>query len=509
LRFGGASMTRLLVAVTSLVLALAAPATARAHHWTPWSCGLPGRPLIVDYAEISVSPAVRDTLAAARPARVLATSGLGLGKELRDGGAQTVFWEMNLKRYVGNTNSPADPATIIAAADRIYERAVVTTGCATPVIALNELQGGWVPTPWSSWNGQYRANVLQLVRRLHDRGAHAYLLVTTTPRPFTKTAEAAEWWRQLAQVADIVLQVHFNGRRLYARGPLAAGRQRRRAMRTALARFTALGISPERLGLLHGFQSGRGAGGREGLPLARWLRVVKWEVLAARQVMAETVAAGTPLGSDWSWGWGDFPTLSRVDRQKPITACVYLWARDPALCNGPQRARRARVRFNASRREGRIALAPDIECELGTDRVAAAAVARFAALRTEAGPLGRELALGSLFQRSLERRRASVSPALVMRKEHEIVAERFGGDALAYASALAAANADLATARHIIGEQLRRRAIARSLRKGLSFRRWSLRQQRRALKQTVCVRDDPPPVGIIDLTRWFPFLKLL
>jgi len=501
-------MTRTLVVVLLTALALALPANAAAHHWSPWACGLPGRPLVVDYAEISVAPAVRDTLAAARPARVLATSGLGLGRELRAGGAHTVFWEMNLKRYVGNTNSPADPATIVAAADRVYERAVATTECATPAIALNELQGGWVPTPWSSWNGQYRANVLTLVRRLYERGAHPYLLVTTTPRPFTATAEAAEWWRQMAQVADIVLQVHFNGRRLYARGPLAAGRQRRRAMRTALARFTALGISPERLGLLHGFQSGRGAGGREGLPLARWLRVVKWEVLAARQVIAETVAAGTPLGSDWSWGWGDFPTLSRVDPQKPITACVYLWARDPALCNGPRRAARARVRYNASLREGRIALDPNVECQVGADRVPTAAVDRFSALRSPEGSIGRELALGALFQRVLERRRADASSAAVARAERRVIATHFGGDASAYAAALAAANADLATARHIIGEQLRRRAIARALPRRMSFRKWSLRQQRRALARTVCVRDDPPPLGVIDLTRWLPFLRV-
>jgi hypothetical protein len=498
----------LFVVLPLLLLALAVPGRASAHHWSPWDCGLAERPLVVEYAEISVSPAVRDTFAAARPSRVLATSGAGLGRELRDAGARTVFWEMNLKRYVGNTNAPADPATIAAAADRMYERAVATTECSTPTIALNELQGAWVPTPWSAWNGQYRANVLELLRRLHDRGGHPYLLLTTSSRPFTTTVEAAEWWRQVSQVADIVLQVHFNGRRLYARGPLAAGRQRRAKMRSVLARFNALGIPNERLGLLHGFQSGRGAGGREGLPLTRWLRVVKWEVLAARQVMAETVTAGAPLGSDWSWGWGDFPTLSRVDPQKPLTACVYLWARDPALCAAPGRAARAHVRFNASRREGRIALAPNVECQVGPDEVPSAAVARFSELRADGGPIGRELALGALFERVLERRRASVSPERVARAEQEIIGARFSGDAFAYASALSAANADLPTARHIIGEQLRRRAIARTLPRGLSFRTWSLRQQRRALARTVCVRDDPPPVGIIDLTRWLPFLKL-
>jgi hypothetical protein len=501
-------MTRTLVVVLLTALALALPPNASAHHWSPTACGLPGLPLTVDYAEISVSPAIRDTFATARPARVLATSGLGLGRELREGGAHTVFWEMNLKRFVGNANAPADPATVAAAADRVYERAVVTTKCATPLIALNELQGGWLPTPWSPWNTQYRSNVLALLRRLHERGAHPYLLVTTVPRPFTTSEEAATWWREIAQVSDIVLQVHFNGRRLYSRGPLAAGRQRRRTMRVALARFYSLGISPERLGLLHGFQSGPGAGGREGLPLARWLRVVKWEVLAARQVIAETVAAGTPLGSDWSWGWGDFPTLSRIDPQKPITACVYLWARDPALCNGPRRAARARVKFNASVAEGRIALAPNVECQIGADQVATAAVDRFSALRVQETTLGRELALAALFQRVLEQRRTDVNAKAVFRAEQRVIAAHFGGDAFAYAAALAAANADLATARHIISDQLRRRAIAGALPRRVSFRKWSLRRQRRALARTVCIRDDPPPLGVVDLTRWLPFLRV-
>jgi hypothetical protein len=501
-------LTATVLVVFAALVALASAPRAAAHHWSPWACGLPGLPLVAEYAEISVAPALRDTFAAARPPLVLATNGLGLGRELRGGGAHTVFWEMNLKRLVGNTYVPADPTTVAAAADRLYERAVATTECDSPVIALNELQGAWVPTPWSAWNAQYRANVLELARRLHTRGAHPYLLVTTTPRPFTATADAAEWWRQLAEVSDIVLQVHFNGRMLHRRGALAAGRQRRTTMRAAIGRFVALGIPPARLGLLHGFQSGRGAGGREGLPLASWLRVVKWEVLAARQVHAEHAAVGTPLGSDWSWGWGDFPTLSKVDAQKPITACVYLWARNPGLCDGRGTAGRAGVRFNASLTEGSIALPPNVECLVGRDPVPSAAVARFAALRGASGPIGRELALASLFQRVLERRRASASSADVEAAERSIIVERFGGDASAYAAALAAASADVAIARHIIGVQLRRRAIARSLRGRVSFRGWALRTQRRALVRTVCVRDDPPPLGIVDLTRWLPLLDV-
>ena len=501
-------MYRLLVLAAAAAAAALAPASARAHHASPWACGLPGTPLFAEYAEIAVSPAIRATFTSVRPPLVLATSGAALAQELRDAGAHTVFWHMSLPRQVGNTTAPADPATVSDAADRLYDRAVATTQCATPVIALNELQGAWIRTPWSATNAQYRANVLALLARLHERGARPYLLVTTSPRPFTASAEAAEWWRHVSLVSDIVLQLHFNGRLLYEKGPLEAGRQRRTKMRSVVAQFTALGIPPARLGLLHGFQSGRGFGGREGLPLAHWLRVVKWEVLAGRQVIVESIEAGAPLGSSWSWGWGDFPALSRVDPQKPITACVYLWARHPALCDGPSAAAAARVRFNASVNEGSIALAPNVLCRVGAGAVAADAVERFAAIRTPKGPLGRKAALAALFQRTLERGRGSVSAEAVAREEQAIVARHFGGDPAAFAAALAAANADVAIARHLIGEQLRRRAIAASLPPRVSFHAWSLRQQRRALARTVCVRDERPALTVVDLGGWLPFLRV-
>jgi hypothetical protein len=93
--------------------------------------------------------------------------------------------------------------------------------------------------------------------------------------------------------------------------------------------------------------------------------------------------------------------------------------------------------------------------------------------------------------------------------EQAIVAARFGGDPNAYAAALTAANADLSIARHVIGEQLRRRTIAAGLPRRLSFDRWSARLQRSALPTTVCVGDARPPVQVVDLTRWLPFLALL
>ena len=78
------------------------------------------------------------------------------------------------------------------------------------------------------------------------------------------------------------------------------------------------------------FSSTRNAGGREGLqPLAKWLDVVKWEALAAKQVAGEL-----HVPTIWSWGWASF-NPSGNDPDKPIVACTYLWTRDHSLCDAP------------------------------------------------------------------------------------------------------------------------------------------------------------------------------
>jgi hypothetical protein len=46
---------------------------------------------------------------------------------------------MSLKDAVGTPAHPADPARIPAVAERLAAAAVKVTGCATPILALNEL----------------------------------------------------------------------------------------------------------------------------------------------------------------------------------------------------------------------------------------------------------------------------------------------------------------------------------------------------------------------------------
>ena len=503
---------KLLLVLALLCAGLAIPAPASAHHWTPGACGFPTQlPLRIEYAEVSVSPTILDEIfGPARPPLVLASSGVTVPPRVRALGAHTAFWQMKIERMLGTTVRPADPATIVPAADRLYERAVVSTGCRAPLIALNELQGNWLPTPWSPTNSQYRANALALVTRLHERGAHPYLMVTTTPRPYTDSPEAAGWWRQAAGVSDLVLQVHFDGPYIHRHGPVVAGRLRRSKMRRVLDQFSAIGIPPARLGLLHGFQSGHGFGGREGLPLDKWLRVVKWEALAAKQVLAERTESGAPIGSDWSWGWGDYPLLSRVDPDKHVTACVWLWARDPRLCDGPGRAASWGVSFNTSRVEGQIRLAPGVHCLFRRPRgvLASATVDELAAVGHGAAVVGRRRAASALLSWLIDSRNASVTTAEVLLAERTVIERNFAGSRAAYEAALLERKATLPIARALIADQLRRARIVRQLPRGTTFPSWTVAKQTRALATATCRRDELPAVGAPDLTAYLPFVRL-
>ena len=489
-------MLRALLAVTAVALLL--PGIARA------ACGEPeGLPLRVEYAEGAVAPAIRNELFA-RPGLVLATSSAA-ARELRAAGASTMYWQMRLDRLIGLTTAPADPATIEAAADRIYAFARSATGCDTPGIALNELQGAWLATPWSPTNGQYRANALALLRRLHERGARPYLLVITSRPPYTDSWDAAEWWRQVGAVAEIVLQMHFDSRPVSLSGPVVGSRRRRTAMRRALERFEAIGIPTSRLGLLHGFQSGPGSGGREGLPLADWLRVVKWESLAARQVIAERAERGTPLGSQWSWGWGDFPTLSPLDPEKPFVACVWLWTRDSGLCDGPARAVAAGLAFEASLTEGQLALGDGVQClvESIPASFGTASVDRLAAVTGS-----RQTALDLLFARTLEWRRAAVPWSAVVRAERRIVATRFRGRRGEYVRALGRKQARIGIARALIADQLRRRALGAGPAASSGYAAWARAERERALESTSCRLDEVPGPSPVDPAAAIGFLRL-
>lgn len=474
-------MKRLATLLLACVAAVAATGEARAQAWP---CGLPAaQPLWVDFADGTVP--FRQALFG-RSGVVVATNGIQRSAELRALGASTVYWHMSLKGIAGGPSTPAEPEHVAERASALFDLAVAATGCATPVIALNELAGATRTTPWPPEVYRYRANVLAAVSMLAGRGAHPVLLVPGKPTgqgaPFV-AGDAAAWWRDVAQHASIVRQMHFNAPHIHRKGVVLGSRARRTAMRGAIAPFLALGIPAERLGLLLGFQSGPGKGGREGLrPREAWLETVKQETLSARQVASEL-----GLASVWSWGWGTY-SENGADPDKPAAACVHLWTRDRSLCDGPAAAGPA---FPASLTAGQIALPGGVHCTTPAGPITAAEVDRLAAVTGD-----RRVALTALLTRLvLARDGGPVTAADLDRAERWLVDSGFGGDTAAYERDLSARGLDRATARSIIADQLRRQAVSASLAIASSSKGIDavLRSRLRDVRRTaICLRDELP-----------------
>jgi hypothetical protein len=426
-------------------------------------CGLPdSEPLWVDYAEASVR--FRDDVFR-RPGLVLASSGTLVPQTLREGGAQTVYWQMKMSRIVGTPSAPADPAGLPAAAQVLVERAAASSGCATPLIALEELSGARLPTPWSPTNSAYRTNVLELARQLSARGATPYLFVHGT---LELDGAAGAWWRELSASAHIIYESYFHAPRVHALGPVLGSRALRVAMRRPVSRLAALGIDHSRLGLILGFHSKPGTSGREGLqPVGSWLEFVKLNALAARQVAAEL-----ELGSVWSWGWGTFDPAG-ADPDKPLAACTYLWTRDQTLCDAP-----ARVPFDTSLVDGQLILPDGIKCAFPTGMVSQAAVSRLAPF---AG--GDRAALTALATRRALRRGARVRPAQVARAERRLVKARYRGSFKRYRRALSRRGLTRAAAVAMLTDDLRIRRLGR---------RAAQRRLNRTVDTGLCVRDELP-----------------
>lgn len=420
-----------------IALAAAAVAALPAAPAAAGVCGLPDTtPLWIDFG----APGLADVFG--RPGVIVAGSGEEYPAEMRARGAQVVFWDMYLNKRVGTPSAPASAADLDARADRLFDFAVASTRCATPVIAMNELFGASTPTPWTATTARYRANVLQWARRLQARGARPVLLVSSNP--FT-SGEATQWWRDVAAVADLVLEKYFAAPGVHRAGPVLGSRRLRTSLRRSAAAFLAIGVPPQRLGFMLGFQTKRGAGGREGLqPDAAWFEVSKLQALAARQVTREL-----GLGSVWSWGWGQFDE-GGADPAKAGAACVWLWARDPRLCDAP----RLVERFPADRRAGQIDLAAGVRCALGTETITTNEIGELVRLTGDA-----EVAFSALYARLVERRAARLPSDAVAAAERAVVASRFDGSRTPYLAALARGRASVAVARGVIADELRRRTL--------------------------------------------------
>jgi hypothetical protein len=380
----------------------------------------------------------------AKPGVTALASNLIYPAKLRAGGAQTAYFDLYLNKRAGTTSAPADPSTIVDKANKLYDYAAQSMDCANPVIAENELFGSWLAVPWSPTNAQYRANVLLFLQTLRQRGAQPWLLVNA--KPYTD-GTAGDWWRQVANVAGIVREVYFPAPLIYKQGAIRGSRTLRQAFRNGVLDFTKIGIPASKLGIFLGFQTTKGSGGREGLAAQPWFRTVKWQALAAAYVAREL-----KFSSIWSWGWAEWKTTpGEQDPAKARAACVYLWTRSSALCNGPHAAGKG---FVASRTEGQLILSPGLRCQIGKGAVRWSAINPL--LKLTGDP---ELAFSNAFARAVEQKAAPVGSTDVLAAERAIIAARFNGSRSAYLTAIAGAHTSLSTARGVIGDELRHARI--------------------------------------------------
>src|SRR4051812_35483969 len=424
-------MKRVVVVLASAVALMAG--AARADAPGPLPCGLPqAAPLWVDYADGMV-PFWSSIFA--RPGVVGAASNFIVPPQLRAKGARTVYFDLYLVNRVGSPSNPADPSVVEARADKLFDTAAASSGCATPLIALNELAGANLPTPWTPTTAQYRANVLELVQRLAERGARPFLLLPK--RPYTHDDAADEWWRQAAQVADLVPEVYFSGPSVAKQGAVQGSRRLRGVMRRRLEDLIQIGIPTSRLGMMLQFSSTHGAGGREGLqPLGKWLDVVKWEALAAKQVAYEL-----RVPTIWSWGWASF-NPSGNDPDKPMVACTYLWTRDHPLCDAPALAG---SQLDQSLDVGATLPAGTL-CLLGKATLKATDLAAMTRVTGD-----RDVAFSAGFEHAVLAAGRRVDPGAVAAAERVVVLDRFHGASSAYLAALAKAKVSRPLAQTILG----------------------------------------------------------
>jgi hypothetical protein len=421
-----------LAALTAFALG-AGPASAD-------SCGIPDSgPIWVDFAG-------HDAPVPAEPGTILAvSSGTEIPAQMRAKGAATVFFDLNFNKRIGTPTAPADPATIPARAKGLYDFAVSVTGCQTPILAMNELFGAQTATPWSDSNAQYRANALRLFQELAKLGARPAITIANPPYI---GGDAAEWWREAAKAAILVRQVYFtapNTPALYRLGAVRASRSMRKSLRGLVSHLTQIGIPANRIALELQFQSAPNGGARKRASRTAWLQVVKWEALAAKQVAREFGVQGI-----WSWGFATF-SAEGADPDKAAAACVWLWARDQKLCDGPAAGGTG---FDASLSDGELAVPSGLRCVLADGAIDRAALYRLTVLTRDD-----DFAASILLERSVLRKQAPVDPVSVVSAERLVVASSFGGSRARYLGALRKAGLPLGEARALIADRIARDRI--------------------------------------------------
>ena len=426
------------VIAVACIAAAARPAPAAAAG----PCGLPDTGTAwIDFADGSVPFWYRF----ARPGVIAAASNFIYPPKLRAAGAKTVYFDLYLNSRVGTPDKPEKEAVVVDWAQRIFFRAVASSGCARPWMALNELFGAHTTTPWTPNNAAYRHNVIVFIKTLRELGARPMLLISS--RPYTQ-GDAGLWWREAAHYADLVQEVYFTGKLIHRQGAVAGSRTLRSRFREAARAFTDIGIPGKKVGIMLGFQ----ASNRGSMAAIPWFHHVKLQALAIKEVAREF-----QLGSVWSWGWQARNT-AQADPDKEAAACVWLWTRAPGLCDGPAAAG---PDFDPSFTSGQITLARGVRCVVDDRAITGTGISQLARLTGD-----RDVAFSAAYARAVLAGLVHVERADVLAAERAIIASRFRGSRTAYRRALARERATPALAREVIADELRQQRMGRRFRVG-------------------------------------------
>ena len=224
----------------------------------------------------------------------------------------------------------------------------------------------------------------------------------------------------------------------------------RQGMRGLVNKLTQIGIPSGRIALQLQFNTSPGLGARAGLqPASAWFEIVKLEALAAKQVVQEFKIAGI-----WSWGWANFNANATPDPDKPAAACVWLWARDPTLCDGPTAAGAG---FNASLTDGQVALPPTARCVLPEGTIDRRAISRLTALTGDSG-----YATSVLFEQLVLNAEQPVDPKDVLSASAPFGRRPSAAAGPRYYAALRQAHLTIADAHAIVVARLQRDLIRRA-----------------------------------------------
>ena len=331
-------------------------------------------------------------------------------------------------------------------ADVLMARATFVTGCQRPFIALNELSGARTPWPLTSTAEQYRANVLRFMKHLVARGARPALLVAG--RPYTE-GEAAEWWRQVGEISDVVLQRYSNANVIWRAGAVDGSRKLRELLSRLGDRASASrrpGVAARPHDRIHDRPGRRRARGAE----AALALVRRREVAGVRLARDRHASSGS---GTCGRGAGRSATRARPTRTRRTRRASGCGRAIPSSATLPGRSARSSTP---------IATRASSTCpqERAARTRTPCSVPR-ASRRSPSVTGDRELALTALLVRAVESARVAVSSERILAAEQRIVTSRFRGSRAAYRAALREAGAGLATARGIIGDELRRLEISR------------------------------------------------